>query len=809
VKFRHDRRSKRTERHRRRKLRRILGAVAVFGGALVPTGWAGAQGATAPSGSITPNTDLQNDQVVTVNWSGLKATVGTSYSSRNVVGIYECTADPAVPGQWNYYTDCYTEPAPQQDATGKAGYYGNAVDPHPAGAAPNTYVGVTQAGGTGDHTFLVQAGTLHTPPSIYPCQGSQTTGCSPPADIQCDATHACVLKVISFPKGGVLPEPLPGENVLKNSWTWLTEQAADSITIPLKFGATVFCQALGASARSLALEGSASASYALESWAARLCLQGTDPEQLNFSQVDEYPALEDLASGATTMAVASLPPPSPQNYFAAPLDASGVAITFDVYNSANQPITTMRLTPRLVAMLITNSATLVNFGTGASNHVAWPSAQPYSNVTSPFRALTSDPEFEALNPQIPVNQSTPAGTIEPVLPGGQNDDAEILTQWIADDYDARQFLAGDDPCGAPLNEYWRPRSAANPEGVQYPASQFLDLESGTGPGARFLPDGYGAFYDPQLNLETLVNDFFQDRPAGEFPSYSVGYQLYPPSALPPLIGALPGFDVPALMGVFDTTTAARSLFNQAELSAADPNGSELAQYVNESGGSCTPKSGLDPSYPGFVGPTPSGLAAGYADMTLDTASGTRVPPYETTDPTAYPLARIDYGFVPKHGLSTANAQAAAELIDFAAGPGQAAGTLPQYYLPLSGNLANEDLTIAREVLASGQTQSVQTNPTTTTPEAPAGSPANLSGQTGTTAPSVSNNTPAQSAPGGESSPEAVVPAAMQSRVDAAAGALVDGGWLLPLLGILGVLLVVGGGALGWRSRGGKGSKVSP
>jgi hypothetical protein len=50
---------------------------------------------------------------------------------------------------------------------------------------------------------------------------------------------------------------------------------------------------------------------------------------------------------------------------------------------------------------------------------------------------------------------------------------------------------------------------------------------------------------------------------------------------------------------------------------------------------------------------------------------------------------------------------------------------------------------------------------------------------------------------------------MQSRVDAAAGALVDGGWLLPLLGILGVLLVVGGGALGWRSRGGKGSKVSP
>ena len=276
------------------------------------------------------------------------------------------------------------------------------------------------------------------------------------------------------------------------SYTQLLDAAPE---IPLNFGPVPNCPSV--TANNLAIEGATSASYALESWAAALCT-GSSPITVSYSDVADDAAKTALLAGNTTVGVASLPPTSaqiqaaadPPSYLAAPLVASGVSIVFNMVDpltglpigcSPNQPVaqcaTPIRLTPRLAAMLITNSATVNaeqpfgHYGTSGTNRFIEP--------------LTDDPEFRALNPGFqPPGICVPHGkkTVcadnveEPVLRMEQLDDTYTLTQWIADDYDAQQFLAGNDPCGAQLNRDWK--------GVTYPSNQFQELaqtSSGTTP----------------------------------------------------------------------------------------------------------------------------------------------------------------------------------------------------------------------------------------------------------------------------------------------------------------------------------------
>ena len=202
-------------------------------------------------------------------------------------------------------------------------------------------------------------------------------------------------------------------------------------------------------------------------------------------------------------------------YKEAPLDAGGVSIVFNMVNpltglpigcSANQPAATcatpIRLTPRLAAMLITNSATV---------NAEEPFGHFVSGSTKRFiEPLTEDPEFEALNPgfQPPaicaVKKKKNVCTDyveEPVLRAEQTDDTFILTQWIADDYDARRFLAGQDPCGAQLNQDW--------DSVAYPATEFMELaESSSGT----TPDSDS--YYPETGTQNVLQSLLYGIPVG-------------------------------------------------------------------------------------------------------------------------------------------------------------------------------------------------------------------------------------------------------------------------------------------------------
>jgi hypothetical protein len=379
---------------------------------------------------------------------------------------------------------------------------------------------------------------------------------------------------------------------------------------------------------------------------------------------------------------------------------------------------------------------------------------------------------------------------EPMLRAEHNDDTAILTRWIASDYDAQQYLQGKDPCGARLNAYW--------QGVSYPTDEFQDLEQGNN-------KIYADYYFPIQGTPAVVTHLLYVKPVGITPGAG------------PVVGLQSRQS--AYFAVMDTVTARRSAFSQASLIAANPTQSELANLVTESGGTCTAKS-LS-SYPGFVAPDDTGLAAGYQAMTsAQPTDGIYPAPVTATDPAAYPLAKIDYALVPTSGLSSGTASVISSFLQFAAGPGQTGTNLAIGYPVLPANLATETAAAAATVLKSAQSASP---PPTTTPSTtaaptshppatpPTTAPPSFAGSSFTALPSttlstgdlnplqaphvVSSAPAATTPPTTAPSPEKKVALAAEGAVAVAAASLVGGTWLLPLVLGLGLCSAVGGALL--------------
>lgn len=760
-------------------------------------------GATSdpPSAQAAPDSLLGNQQVVTVDWSGLPPTSTTINSvtqyNDNDVAILECTADPP-DGIWYFFRDCYT----QGENLG-----GNIVAP--SGGIQDSeipLVGATSAAGTGNYPFQVQEGTLQTEEVDFPCSGGYSPPqCNNPYDLQCDISHACVLKVVDLPDGDMPipnelwqgpPSPAQVAKCAKKATKCTLSQLLDSApSVALDFGPIPDCPATGTG--NLPIEGAASSSYALESWAAKLCT-GSNPVTISYSELGEDQAKQDLLSGATTVGVASLPPTAAETAaktipgeLAAPLDAAGVSIVFNMVDpltglpigcSPNQPIsqcaTPVRLTPRLVAMLITNSATFNaqepfgHFVKGSSTRFIEP--------------LTADPEFQALNPgfQPPAictssgKKNHPTVTCadnveEPVLRAEENDDTFILTQWIADDYDARQFLAGRDICGAKLNEDW--------DGVTYPSDKFVELAnsySGTTPDLDS--------YYPETGTASVLQNLLYGIPVGGPP---------PSEGSPKSFPAAPTDDY-AFFGVVDTVSAHRSGLPSAELIAADPNGSELSRFVSEQGGTCTPLP--DPSTTGFVADNQAGLDEAYRTMATD-GDGMLVPPVASADPNAYPLAKIDYALVPSGGLTTDEKALVETLLGFAAGSGQSAQYLPAGYTPLPAAMEAQTLAIARKVAAEPtdlNSLTAEAPPTTLQSAAPSptSSPPSTAQESSDNSPTSTSSEPSPANVGNGTPGRGL----HESAVIVVAADLLSGGWLIPLAAGLAVGCALAGVILSRR-----------
>ena len=632
--------------------------------------------------TVSQTTNLIN-QVVSVSWTGGKPTVDTSVFL-DYLQIMQCWGDP-VKGpdrtQCQYgalYTDNrgggwtgsrqvtygslfgqvtkpdgskvpWTDPnesivspdgspkyVPFASATGKTVDIGELGEFFDATTTNEIPYGRTLADGTGQEFFEVQTGTE-----------APGLGCG---EEQPDGTgRQCFLVVV--PRGETEINGSTGDARPHN---WLDSSPLEQtnwdhhITIPLKFQVIGKPCPIGSEERRTL--GAEPMTEAVLRWQPALCANGGTV--YGYSQVTDDLARLNLASTEPNMVFLDSPalpdPTRPQVY--APVAVSGLAIALNIeWQSGStagdadrlregRRITDLKLTPRLVAKLLTQS-----YLSGADTSRATIQGNP--------QALGKDPEFLKYNPDF--DKQLALGIGDMLLPSGQTDLATRVWQWILADPEAKAFLTGaKDPWGMKVNpvyaaQIWPkdnfPKSdlycipLRADDGLEHPFCT-LDMH----PYANNMHDAarYAARGD------TLVHNATSRDTQGRV----IGWKKGPPQA--------PGKR--AVLGVTDVATAERY-------------GLPMAQLRNHAGQ--------------FVAPTTSGLTAGVTAMTASRSVPNVFEPNLTSSNfSAYPLTTIVYAATVPSAIRPDAGRDYAALLRYAANdgqnPGVEPGTLPFGYAPL-------------------------------------------------------------------------------------------------------------------------------
>ncbi|MGH3777784.1 MAG: hypothetical protein ACRDRR_18980 [Pseudonocardiaceae bacterium] len=357
------------------------------------------------------------------------------------------------------------------------------------------------------------------------------------------------------------------------------------------------------------------------------------------------------------------PPDRPLVY--APVGLSGLAIVFNIEHQPSpiappdkrqldgQRFTSMKLTPRLVAKLLTQSYRQAVAG--------YPTITPEYLKNNPL-GLTGDPEFLELNPDYRdfAFFTTPSDALVEL---GGSDLTLLLWSWVKADRAASEFLAGTpDEHGMVVNP--------NNKDLALPTSGFprndqscADIPVGNGVTGRTCT----------LDIHPFTNDMHD---AGL--SASRGDSL---GRLPDGLGLLKKVDrqLPAqraLLAVVDAATANRYGLPTAELR----NSAEQ-----------------------FIAPTTASLLAGAAAMQPSAVAGVRVSDPGAADPAAYPLTALSYAATAPSILDAAAGKEYAAFLRYAAGPGQQPGVgpgqLPFGMAPLPDELKAQTIAAAATIEA--------------------------------------------------------------------------------------------------------------
>ncbi|MWB97878.1 hypothetical protein [Agromyces seonyuensis] len=466
---------------------------------------------------------------------------------------------------------------------------------------------------------------------------------------------------------------------------------------------------VGAAERQLA--GSELAALAVNSWQPAVCNQ----EGGSVYSLLTMPESDAVTAAATTvdapLALTSNPldlegSDDPLKY--APIALTGVTISVaidrrpnpflelpDAYtDAARSPFTTVNLTPRLLAKLLSYSylSALPN-GTDTS----------YLDGTN-LDTITKDPDFLAVNDVEWAAQDLAGPAIADVIvPQGRSDAARAVWAYIAADEDARDFMAGEpDPWGMVVNPYYSTDAAKNPSGYAF------DLDRDDFPKAdpvEATPANQGP-----INLVTwrpYANDLG-----------TVAYLSLRGDGL--LLGGWDPYSFPAKY-----TKGARMLpGNQALLGLTSTADAARYQVVTAS---------LQNPSGKFVDPTNRSMLAAAEAMTANGESTTvlEFDPESTTAQTAggaYPLTLPVYAAANPYGAGPELRTAYAKFIRYAAGtdgqtPGVETGRLPAGYAPIPAAWA-QAADAAADAIEKGpvSTQQPSTGTGTNTGTSSSGSP---------------------------------------------------------------------------------------
>ncbi|HXR53423.1 MAG TPA: hypothetical protein VN793_00105 [Acidimicrobiales bacterium] len=486
---------------------------------------------------------------------------------------------------------------------------------------------------------------------------------------------------------------------------WSASNWRNRITVPLTFAPPPgSCSLTGSSANNVIdISGSEPMIQASSQWDPSFCQTSSNPFTLNQIQTGEPEARNSVASGTAEAAYSSFAQPNGYGkpVVNAPVAVTGFAISFDIDGSNGQPYQNLKLTPLLLAKLLTESYPSEYFMKQDDPALA----------NNPLN-ITDDPEFQALNPGIasigPGAGSEAASELMTV--SSDSDAMSALTTYINDDPTARAWLNGTpDQKGMVVNPEYK--------GISLPVDHWPLLSTFV-PTAYYQTDINDCLYNdslpylplvaaPPANLEAVSQDL-------QFNELNSTTQCSQPTAGSPVGEKLTtdGQETPGhrfIIGITPLADTQRYLLQSAELQT-------------------TPGT--------FVAPSDQSLQAATALLKPDTTNEIWNLPYpefeQSAGASAYPGTMVVYAAIPTTGLPAQDAQEYAVFLRFAATVGQTQGSgvgqLPPGYLPLTtadglGGLAAYTVAAAVDVAA----QNGQVPPVVGTPGGSPGSSSPSSG----------------------------------------------------------------------------------
>jgi hypothetical protein len=482
---------------------------------------------------------------------------------------------------------------------------------------------------------------------------------------------------------------------------------------------------IGAAERQLA--GSELASIAVNSWQPTLCRQ----DKGAVYTVIKLPEPDALSAANGTVAQPLALTSRPLNTDSdvrdhlqyAPIALTGLAVTFAIDRAPSTgptvpqaekdkdrlPLESLKLTPRLVAKLLTNSYLDSLPVYADKTHVNYTSAEdPGHNATN----LTRDPDFLAVNDKAWSYQAFSSASLADLLtPQGRSDGAWALWTYVLSDQDAVDFLAGKpDPWGMIVNPWIATDPEVNKLGVgfdlptdTFPKADPIELPGtpgGAGPVNLVTWRPYTIDYDTSAYL-TLRGDG-QLLGAWDF------------NSIPPKWGKEPRriVGLQSVLGLSDTASAGK--YQVVTASLRNPAGA-------------------------FVAPTTESLTAAAAAMT-PSATQSQVLSFDPKSSNAkaatnaYPLAMPVYAATNPAQPDAALRRDYATFITYAVTDGQVPGTdfgeLPVGYAPIPEAWKTQALAAATAI-ATGPVPAPGTN-LQTLPQQPTPSSTTSTAQTGTT-----------------------------------------------------------------------------
>jgi hypothetical protein len=550
-------------------------------------------------------------------------------------------------------------------------------------APSNTTYGFTRGDGTGATSFIMNSAEAN---ASLGC--SDTVKCSlvvvPIAGISCDVVGAGLPKADQVPKynrveaqarctksGSYAPgtEASGSFNVedyaVSGLLWWSASNWRNHLSFPLTFAPPSNVCDIVSSSKPVYLYGSQAMTEATLQWAPAFC---TDPKLFKFQHVQfTEPGSRSLLDAGSVQAALVAGPP--QQAFTkpvvqAPIAVSGFAIAYQVDDVLKQPATDIKLTPRLLAKLLTMS---------------YPSGV---NIRSEYQALANnpldiiaDPEFRGLNQGMMDYTngyvSSAASTLYAMA--SDSDVMWALTSYINADPSARAWLDGTpDPWGMSVNPSYK--------GVQLPVTSwpikddFLSKSVASlnpciaANPVPYLPLVAGPVSNPAvvtLNMQYgIANSQINCKSAGN-----------PDQKLTGLGRLVPGHR--AMFGLVSLADADRYQLPTAELlTHTDAN---APNFINDTTGRT------------FVGASLASMKAAVSFLKPDAKAGTWLVDYAGIrgdgGKAAYPGTLLMSLDVPTKGVPASDAAKYAELLRFATGAGQVHGTdngqLPDGYLPMT------------------------------------------------------------------------------------------------------------------------------